>query len=39
MRLGDKIESIAMSVGVKPCVGCKRRKAFLNGELDKVYKK
>lgn len=32
VRLGDKIEVVASALGVKPCDGCRRRKAWLNGE-------
>ena len=32
-RLGDKIERVTRSVGIKPCGGCNKRKRFLNGEL------
>ena len=32
IRLGDKIERAAKFIGIKACAGCKRRKAWLNGD-------
>lgn len=28
--LGDIVEALTTAVGIKPCAGCKRRKAALN---------
>ena len=32
IRLGDKIETVATRIGIKPCKGCQKRKKLLNGE-------
>jgi len=31
-RLGDKVERVTRAIGVKPCGGCRKRKAYLNGD-------
>lgn len=39
LRVGDKIERIISAVGITPCSGCRKRKAWLNGELDNALQK
>jgi len=31
-RMGDKVAAVTSAVGIKPCGGCKKRQAKLNGE-------
>ena len=31
-RVGDKIASATTAIGIKPCSGCKKRQAILNGQ-------
>lgn len=35
LRLGDKVAAVTSAVGIKPCGGCKKRQAWLNGEANK----
>lgn len=32
LRMGDMVESLTRTIGIKPCAGCKKRKDWLNGE-------
>jgi len=31
-RLGDKVERMTRAAGIRPCGGCRKRKAVLNGD-------
>jgi hypothetical protein len=31
VRIGDKVEAAAKRMGIEPCGGCRKRKAWLNG--------
>ena len=31
-KIGDKVASVTSALGIKPCGGCKKRQAYLNGE-------
>jgi len=39
MRLGDKVAAVTKAVGVKPCNGCEKRRAKLNGEAPNKVEK
>jgi hypothetical protein len=31
MRLGSSVENLTNFIGINPCIGCKRRKEFMDG--------